>query len=818
MFSFWGVFYVDATSSQTAEHSFRKIAKIGGIEPSEGSYQRASKQWLSELEHPWLLLIDNADDPSYPLENYFPYGERGCVLVTTRVPGNRVHGTVGVGSYRFETLARQEASNLLLKAAGKRCPWEMSEIEAAELIAAALGFLPLALVHAGKTIMDGICSLGNYIEHYNQNWRRIRQARRKAGYREDEENMNVYTSYDMNLKNLEESASQEAIDALQLLKMFSFLHPQNIRVDFLVTAATNPFKEKEQQEKDAEEQARLKVVEKNKSFMEYVKERLVSVAEFVLADRGPPVLPALLRESDPSSLSDLEIRLRKALKVLSQMSLITHNETADNYSMHPLVHTWVRERPEMTTAEQALWCQAAKTVLAQCIILPPHGSSEKDEDMRRSLLPHVSHVQRCQQTIDINIKQNQKSRNPFLSWITSPESTFGRQQALEYAKFSRVYFECGMWKEAEKLQVAVMDFVVSKRGPDHPVSIMAMLFLSATYWSQSETNKAAELQSRVAQAALRAFGPNHPRTHKILDTLGSSRCFQGRFKEALELHTRAIEGMTKTPPKNPEDIYIAKGNLGRVLWRYFRYDEAREIHMEAVEGLTRVLGPKHLQTLIAMEDLAISYLDCGEKYLEDAHKLIVEVLEQRRTRLGKEQPYTLLAICSLARVENARGNSMEAERLFREAIPVAERTLGVNHFGTLAGKVYFAQVLVRQKRYEEAEEVLVKVVEKQRYASAARDDGDHPDRIFALWQLVLCYELHGKHDFALERIKELERAVGTIGGQGLGKLHPFAQRLENKRRELESAKKGSAGADLGLARTDERREAVDPPPPYSEFG
>ena len=105
--------------------------------------------------------------------------------------------------------------------------------------------------------------------------------------------------------------------------------------------------------------------------------------------------------------------------------------------------------------------------------------------------------------------------------------------------------------------------------------------------------------------------------------------------------------------------------------------------------------------------------------------------------------------------------------------------------------MHFAQVLFLQKRYDEAEEVFTKVIERQQYVSAAREDGDHPDRIFALWHLVQCYELHGKIDDAIHRVAELEQAVKTIGGQGLGKLHPFAKKLQGKRSQLEAAKKAS---------------------------
>lgn len=153
-----------------------------------------------------------------------------------------------------------------------------------------------------------------------------------------------------------------------------------------------------------------------------------------------------------------------------------------------------------------------------------------------------------------------------------------------------------------------------------------MLFLSGTYFAQSRVNEAADLQQQAYKVCQGSLGPDHPRTLKIMDTLGSSKCFQGRIKESLELHQNVIAGMKKTPLTKEEDLYIAMGNLGRIPWRYFRYEEAMEAHEQALEGLQKILGPTHLQTQIGMEDLAVSYLDCGEQYLDRAHDLMLYVL------------------------------------------------------------------------------------------------------------------------------------------------------------------------------------------------
>ncbi len=43
--------------------------------------KEAAKHFLANAELPWILIIDNADDEDLNLEDYFPPGERGCILI-----------------------------------------------------------------------------------------------------------------------------------------------------------------------------------------------------------------------------------------------------------------------------------------------------------------------------------------------------------------------------------------------------------------------------------------------------------------------------------------------------------------------------------------------------------------------------------------------------------------------------------------------------------------------------------------------------------------------------------------------------------------
>ena len=232
-----------------------------------------------------------------------------------------------------------------------------------------------------------------------------------------------------------------------------------------------------------------------------------------------PTLPKVLRDGEELEPFD-GFRLRDALKELHQMSLITYNDGNDSYSMHPLIHTWVRERPEMSTAEQACWCHAAATTLAQAMLLPPLGSAEADEDLRRSLLPHIDHVQRCQQALRERIQDNQtRRRRPWP--LLQPK--LDRVQALQLAKFCLVYAQCGLWNEAEKLQLMVSEFVSKMLGMEHPSTMDIMLALSGTYWQLGRGNEAADLQQKVLEACITFRGNDDLKTLKVMDTLRVSR-------------------------------------------------------------------------------------------------------------------------------------------------------------------------------------------------------------------------------------------------------------------------------------------------------
>ncbi|KAK8062506.1 hypothetical protein PG997_014603 [Apiospora hydei] len=800
---FWGVFWVDATSVQSAHKSFAEIARLGKVDANE----RAAKAWLSSKDRPWLLIIDNSDDPTIAVEQYFPEGERGVILITTRNYQLRTHGTVGLGFFHFTELDCKASKDLLLRTAGEVAPWSTTSLCLAGKICQKLGFLPLAIIHAGKAIFSHVCSLKTYIEYFEQSWARVRQARRKR--RLSETNITVFSSYELAFQGLLKNESQMCEDAVELLKTLAFLHCRGVRVSTLIQAATNPILEGAEAKKQQALTAQRKAAAARKPLAKAAKELAVSFVMAVTRMGEVPVLPKVLRDVDPHGEFD-EDRLREALKQLHQMSLLDYDAADDSYSMHSLIHVWVRERPQMSLAEQAVWCQAAGTVLSQAVILPPLGTRESDEDLRRDILPHVHHVQAQEARI-----REQSDRNRHLSarwWRFWPVVAGGttRSQIAQRAKFSLVYAHNGLYREALAQQQIVADFLCTRLGKDNPVTVRLLLFMSDIYWALSEGDRASDVLEDLRGHCVLSLGADHEDTIRVLDKLGNTRWQQSRFAEARDLLEDVVDRLTRLHGPEHPDTLRAKSGLGRAVGKFFEFDRALQLHREALAGLEKdaAFQRSHTDTLTVLDSLAMAHFDRyyylygdsdrrgstatggdGEETeegegadgdpradLDKAHELLLEVVQARRVKLGKEHAFTLWSILNLARVKATRGERGDlaaAEKMMRDGLKIATRNLGETHLGILYCKAQLARVLMRSqaaetgseslewRRLAEAEAILHEV-----NAAYEASCAGHADQMVSMAYLIDCYRKLGKTEEAAPLMERLLEGTRRIFGEG----------------------------------------------------
>ena len=738
---------------ETAGHSFAKIGKKGGMEATLD----AGKYWLSNSEEPWLLIINNADDPSLDLLKLFPDGDRGHVLVTTRNPNFTVHGTVG--AMELKGLKPKQASLLLLKASVTPKPWDKAIETLAYKIADALGCLALAIVQAGAVILQGMCNLRDYLEFYAQ-FRSNLSERRSSGSSLTTDQVTIYATWEHSLSLLQHQGTQAGRDAVQLLSTVAFFHFEHIRVDIFTRALNN----------------RLGL-NKNSG-----RPSLLGwLTGGIFARLQPPlVLPDFLQSASPE-LDQHRIRL--ALTELRSIALISYDGKDDSFSLHPVVHSWARDRLELKV--QDFWAQAAINVLADSILLPPGDAGEAHEEFRRDILVHLD---RCLDGKSVEVLDYDAwwggLKLPLMLLRPSLLYVF-RWQIETAAKFGYVYLERGRFNKAVPLLSKAKDALIQSRGHSNSYTMLAMLALAKAYWGLGRLDEGVALQTAVVDVRTKILGLEHAETLSAMNELGRSYWLNGQYHEALELQTQTLKIIEPALGTTHDSTLTAMDNIGVTYGSWQRYAESRDMHRRVLNVRTKTIGQTHLHTLETMNNLAMALKDLGE--LEQASDLMDQVYMHRKTKLGKEHPYTLWASCNLAKVKGEMNLLTEAEGMLVSGIAAAKRSLGEHHLGVLMGEGELARIYARQGRLDKSLQLstnLIQLIEESRGLG-------HPDTVYALFKLAQLYELRS----------ELEEAVGTSALAAerseirLTKKHPMAQaiyaqleRLNTQQRECEKNK------------------------------
>ncbi|WP_406138716.1 NB-ARC domain-containing protein [Streptomyces sp. NBC_01089] len=144
--------WVDASTESQLRSGMLAVAADRGASPDEvraaqeGRRAAADLVWqrLDMSPEPWLLVLDNADDPRALRDGWLRGSPQGTVLVTSRQSADPAWTDVGARMHRVDVLPAVEGAQLLHDLApGDHQP------EATMRLAQRLGFHPLALTLAG---------------------------------------------------------------------------------------------------------------------------------------------------------------------------------------------------------------------------------------------------------------------------------------------------------------------------------------------------------------------------------------------------------------------------------------------------------------------------------------------------------------------------------------------------------------------------------------------------------------------------------------------------------------------------------------------
>jgi hypothetical protein len=646
---YWGVFWIDASTTENAEASFAEIdqqVRGGGNHSNRASYS-AAMHLLLQCKRPWLLILDNADDPDMDLSRFVPAGSYGHILVTTRNPSVVEHATVG--HVKFHGMDPEEAISLLLKTAGPVDQAEGPNLQSrslAQRIASELGYLALPLAQAGAAIRCKIYTLEKYLHHYlghrkvMMSYPRIRSA----------DDANIITTWEIPFQRIANRPSPDYRDAVDLLHMFAFMHFESIPEEIF-----------------------------QRSWSEIEESQIDSTA-----------YPDILQ---PNRNDDFQTRLGSAIRVLSSYSIIDHEPATRAFVLHPVIHLWARER--LSDVDRRKWFDCTMSVIAMSISQNLEASGRR---FRQVLIPHMDSClrtlrQQCPQFPDTLERATEIEK---FAWVYAENGLWETARDLQIKVMNFRNKRLGRWHEATISGKRHLGFTYWNLFELRPLIELQLWMLLALWFIRPS------LSCWLRWAPWKA---DHVPYCLTLDDLTQSLWLVGRRERSKQVGERAVKGLVKHLGREDPRTLNAMFNLARTYLHLGDHRKSRDMLVYVLRMRKRFFGMNHPDTLMTRNELGI-LLCAQKKNLSLAERLVGNVLESRRKILGEEHAYTLWSVNDLSKVLCERGRSAEAAVMLRRIIPVVTRTLGENHVGMSMTKSNLARALALCGEWELAEQLL----------------------------------------------------------------------------------------------------------------
>ncbi|KAF5845127.1 hypothetical protein GGP41_001220 [Bipolaris sorokiniana] len=177
---------------------------------------------------------------------------------------------------------------------------------------------------------------------------------------------------------------------------------------------------------------------------------------------------------------------------------------------------------------------------------------------------------------------------------------------------AETYRDQGRWKEAEELQVQVMQTMKRVLGDEYPDTLTSMGNLAATYRNQGRWKEAEELEVQVMQTRKRVFGDKHPDTLASMGNLASTYNDQGRWKEAEELEVQVMQTMKRVLGDEHPNTLTSMHNLAFTLYSQARHEEALALMATCYQSRVQALGGRHHDTKLSLFTLTGWLAELGE--------------------------------------------------------------------------------------------------------------------------------------------------------------------------------------------------------------
>ncbi|RVD84000.1 uncharacterized protein DFL_005767 [Arthrobotrys flagrans] len=647
--------------------------KVTADSETISNIQSALFRWLQlPSNNKWLLIFDNADDlEDVDLQKYIPNHGGGAILITSRRP----EFSHGAEQTDLGGLDKESAIELLLSLTHIPDSREAVENELIALVEK-LGFMPLAISHAGCFIRQTKVSLGGYLLHYDTAFMDAQARKPRFGwnYRSD----TASTTWEISFSKIEEQNKEAAL----LLLICSYLNYEEISEDLW---------EDEQLDK-----------------IEF-ENRITLLASYSL------------------------------VKVVSLRA----------FSIHPVVHSWARER--LQQSEKLPVLKNVLTILGKASQRQSklRQSSKWDAREERRIASHLGYLHRYfEPSFSEIFLHDERAGNKYLFFA--------------FGNMALVFKNQGKYDEAMQWYERALSGKENTLGKDHPSILNTVNNMASVFKNQGKYDEAMQWYERALAGKEKALGKDHPSTLDTVNNMAIVFKKQGKYDEAMQWYERALADYEKTLGKDHLSTLNTVNNMAIVFDKQGKYDEAMQWYERALAGKEKTLGKDHPSTLDIVNNMAIVF-DKQGKY-DEAMQWHERALAGKEKTLGKDHPSMLDTVHNMALVFDKQGKYDEAMQWYECALAGKEKALGKDHPSTLNTVNNIALVFKNQGKYDEA----MQWYERALAGKEKTLGKDHPSILDTVHNMASVFDNQGKYD---EAMQWYERALAGKE-KTLGKDHP----------------------------------------------
>jgi tetratricopeptide (TPR) repeat protein len=721
--------WVSLSTSTELEAGLHAVAfAVGADEDELARGHPADVLWrrLNSAGEPWLLVIDNADDPDLLAAETGrladgrgwlrpPAASSGLVIVTSREGGQAQWGTWS-HLEPVPPLGEIDGGQVLRDLAPGA-----GDNDQAQTLCAWLGGLPLALDIAGSYLADADASLwpqpgtpdtfGAYQAALEEHFETL--GIDPAATAEEHARRKLTSTWELSLDLLATQGHPLARPLLRLLACFGPAPiPYGALLDIAVLAAS-------------------------------------------------PLFPGASGDG-----------LVKAMEGIVRLGLVNASSTGSTNPglrrvaiLPPLVRATNRAHPDI--AAQAVRYQDLLLELLERAIAGSEPEDPKSWLLWSALAAH------CGSPLDIP----NAALRPYL-----PERIARLTQPAHLA--AKYLQAAGFFDQAATGQREVLRLRRQAAGSSHPDAMSAHQYLALALRDGGRWSEASAQYQEVLALRTMALGDEHPDTLTSRHGLASMLRREGFLDRAESEYREVLQLRGQVLGTEHPDTLATRQNLALVL-KARDQDLAAEVEYLSILAIQRrTLGEEHPQAMATRQSLAVVLQSQGR--YDEAESGYNMVLELRRRILGDQHPDTLTTRHSLAYMLRIRGRHTEAEAEYQAIIALHRATVGDDHPATLGTRHNLAVTFQDQGRLDEAEAEFVAVLECRRRVLGE----ENHDTLDTRHALAYVFRIRGRYATAeaeYRAIIALQRAlVGDDHPVTLGTRHNLAVVIQDQGR-LEEA-------------------------------